>query len=47
MSLIVFGIVLPGLTVGLGGGLGYQVLRQKHPKTRPMERRSDGCPVAT
>jgi len=46
MSLIGFGIMLPWLTVGLGGGFGYQVLRQKHPKTRPTERRSDGCPVA-
>jgi peroxiredoxin len=28
MSLIVFGIVLPWLAVGLGGWLGYQLLRQ-------------------
>jgi peroxiredoxin len=28
MSLIVFGIVLPWLTVGLGGWLGYQLVRQ-------------------
>jgi hypothetical protein len=35
VSLIGLGIVLPGLTVGLGGGLGYQVLRRKGRRARP------------